>query len=910
MSRHPRPGRLRAAATVALAAALTLTAGPVASAEPDPAGPGAAPGGSRWSVTPLGGGAWEVSWTSPRRFPLTSDRPTVTGPDGPVGVPTVEADGRTVVASVRSGGEPDVDELDVVLSGDRLDEPGVDALSEAAPGSAATPAPRRTTQTAVDPAAPGEFDVVTDDYELDPVKLPGMRQPIEMVGHTVEPTADAATGPRPLVLFLHGRHSVCYRPDKPDAYTGQWPCPAPFEEIPSQLGYDYLQRRLASQGYATVSIRVNGINAQDFRLADGGADARAAIVQRHLDHWAEMAAERQVDLDRVVLVGHSRGGEGVDRASIQVPLDAPYRIAGQVLLAPTDFGTQTAPYVPTVTVLPYCDGDVYDLQGQRFTDSSRDLGLGDDTSLKSSVLVQGANHNFFNTEWTPGIAVAPAIDDWFGGGKGNEVCGKSSPTRLSAGEQRKVGVAYVAGAVQLFTGRDEAEVLPLYDGSPVVPPSIGDAEVQSHAVGGGRELRRPALDAGLALAEGAASRFCRGVTAEGSANACGTGRRLSGNAPHWYDGYEYAPPRTAFEMTWDATGQSAGMVLRRPLDLSEDRLELRTIVDPTVGDARIRLRLTDADGASVVVTPQGGGLVPALPLDRYVGKRWAQTVLADASSAPGLDASRITRVDIVARNGRGHVWVLDVAAAPTALAPVPERRAPTVSLGSVRVTEGDGTRPATARVPFTVDGTLTRPARLTVGLESYLQSPEQQSRIRLDLAPGQTEGSIPLTYRPNDLDDEDRRTAYLSAFAVRGAMTDVYDGRVVVEDDDPSPETTTRTPRQVREGRAITATVTLSEPVNYPVYVNVQPTRGRGPQLAVGDLPPAWVKRHVFRPGPPSTPLHTRETDIGNWIRPGRTSVTVTIPTRRDGRDEGVEELTAVVRSQIGADRRTIRVVD
>ena len=104
-----------------------------------------------------------------------------------------------------------------------------------------------------------------------------------------------------------------------------------------------------------------------------------------------------------MLVGHSRGGEGVDRASIQIPLSAPYRIAGQVLVAPTDFGIQTAPYVPTVTLLPYCDGDVSDLQGQKFTDVSRDLAAGD-TSLKSSVLVMGANHNFFNTEWTPGIA--------------------------------------------------------------------------------------------------------------------------------------------------------------------------------------------------------------------------------------------------------------------------------------------------------------------------------------------------------------------------------------------------------------------------------------------------------------------------------------------------------------------------
>ncbi len=161
-------------------------------------------------------------------------------------------------------------------------------------------------------------------------------------------------------------------------------------------------------------------------------------MQRHLDHWTGLAAEHQVDLDQVVLVGHSRGGEGVNRASIRIPLSAPYRIVGQVLLAPTDFASQTAPYVPTVTVLPYCDGDVYDLQGQKFTDVGRDL-TSDDTSLKSSVLVMGANHNFFNTEWTPGVAVAPSWDDWFG--PKDQPCGRPAPDRLSKSGQRAVGTA-------------------------------------------------------------------------------------------------------------------------------------------------------------------------------------------------------------------------------------------------------------------------------------------------------------------------------------------------------------------------------------------------------------------------------------------------------------------------------------
>ena len=113
-------------------------------------------------------------------------------------------------------------------------------------------------------------------------RLRQMPEPIEMVGHVVEPVLSAATGPRPLVFFLHGRHEPCYQAT-PGEPNGDWPCGGTMAEIPSHLGYDYVQRRLASQGYTTVSVRVNGINAQDFALDDGGAGARATIVRRHLE---------------------------------------------------------------------------------------------------------------------------------------------------------------------------------------------------------------------------------------------------------------------------------------------------------------------------------------------------------------------------------------------------------------------------------------------------------------------------------------------------------------------------------------------------------------------------------------------------------------------------------------------------
>ena len=852
-------------------------------------------------MTRTGPETYQVSWRSPRRLPVTSDRPTIVADGVALGVPLLRADGRTVVTTVVAPERPDPADLDVLLSGDRLDHPGVDG-TDAATDTVDLPS---TPRLADDPAEPGPHAVVSSDYELDGVKLPRMRQPIEMVGHVVEPAPGATTGPRPLVVFLHGRHSYCYDPAG-DGGGFEWPCQPPEEEIPSHLGYDYIQQVLASQGYATVSIRVNGINAQDFRLPDGGADARAQIVQRHLDHWTTIAGEHEVDLSRVVLVGHSRGGEGVNRASIQIPLDAPYRVVGQVLLAPTDFGTQTAPYVPTVTVLPYCDGDVSDLQGQRFTDSARDL-TGDDTSLKSSVMVLGANHNFFNTEWTPGIAQAPAWDDWF---SRRGICGSTSPTRLSAADQREVGVAYVAGAVRLFAG-DAQEFLPLFDGSVVHPASIGAADVRSHAIGGGRDLRRPAVDSGLSLASGADTSFCQGIFKSGSIAACGREDDLWGQVPHWYDAGEFAPPRRELELAWTEAGGSGGLVFDQPLDLSADRLELRTIVDPTLGDVRIRLRLTDASGASAVITPEGDGIVRALPVDRHVGKRWAQAVIADPGAADGIDLTQVVRLDVIGDSSDGRLWVLDVAAAPDVLAAVPERRLPLVSLGSLRVPEGDARGTSTARLPFTITGQVTRPAQLVVGIVDQTQR-RGRTRLRVDLAPGQTEGSIRYEYSGNTVADYPRRLTSYAAFAVDGVMTDRYDGQVQLIDDDPVPRLRVRTARRVREGSAVRVRIELTQEAGYESWFGVQVVRGTGPgrRLRVGDVPKQWIKKHYGRHQDPDRPLHRAGIGLYGSLPPGVRTEVVTIPIRDDGVREGVERLT--LRTMWGRQRvvRTVRIVD
>lgn len=305
-----------------LAGGLVLSGALVpAQAAPLPTAPTPAAGKrvGTWTVQGLASGTWRISWRSPQDLPITSDRPAIVRNGTPLGVSVVR-EGRVVTTVVRSASAPDPARLDVVLSGKRISRAG--SVSPA--GRAASASESAGKLLDFDPAAPGPNQAVSSDYQGTPVPIPGLDNPIEFVGHVVEPKLSETTGPRGVVLFLHGRHTYCYsNGDDPD--LGDWPCVAPAKEVPGHLGYDYLQKRLASQGYFTVSIRVNGINAQDDVLADGGAAARAKLVQSHLDYWAARKAAHQLDLDKVVLVGHSRGGEGVARAALQIPLSAPYR---------------------------------------------------------------------------------------------------------------------------------------------------------------------------------------------------------------------------------------------------------------------------------------------------------------------------------------------------------------------------------------------------------------------------------------------------------------------------------------------------------------------------------------------------------------------------------------------------------
>jgi hypothetical protein len=236
----------------------------------------------------------------------------------------------------------------------------------------------------------------------------------------------------PLAIFLHGNHGTCGkdgtspRVDDDCTYTYDGTCPEGYSVIPNHAGYDYIAKDLAAQGYIVVSINANrGITCADGIDGDGNLiKTRGALVLKHLEilsQWNRGEAvppwslgvdlQNHLDLSRVSLMGHSRGGEGV-RAANYLYNEAgsiwPARIVDPVKflkifeIGPTDAWGEppfNAFNVEQAVLLPMCDGDVDDLQGVRSFDRAMSLFSEVPPRMKATFTVWGANHNYYNTEW-------------------------------------------------------------------------------------------------------------------------------------------------------------------------------------------------------------------------------------------------------------------------------------------------------------------------------------------------------------------------------------------------------------------------------------------------------------------------------------------------------------------------------
>jgi dienelactone hydrolase len=215
-------------------------------------------------------------------------------------------------------------------------------------------------------------------------------------------------GPFPLVLVVHGNHEM---------------------EDFSDPGYDYLGELLASRGIILASVDQNFVNYTTSAMVEifddrpglkEENDARGWLLLEHLAQWRDWNDEPghrfngKVDMDRVALIGHSRGGEAVgvaaafntldrypDDASLK--FDFGFNLRGVIAIAPV-YGQYEPRERPTpvrdvnyFTIHGDMDGDVQSFEGM--AQYSRVTFPGDAYGFRAGLYVVGANHGQFNTTW-------------------------------------------------------------------------------------------------------------------------------------------------------------------------------------------------------------------------------------------------------------------------------------------------------------------------------------------------------------------------------------------------------------------------------------------------------------------------------------------------------------------------------
>jgi hypothetical protein len=143
---------------------------------------------------------------------------------------------------------------------------------------------------------------------------------------------------------------------------------------------------------------------------------------------------------KIGLAGHSRGGEGVVAADVlNIAQSEGFQIGAVLAIAPTDHDPviDWNPVSPYLVILPNNDGDVRYLNGQQTYDRAF-IGSVPEAQReeKTAFWIFGANHNFFNTTWTPGSGDPFASDDGNG------------PGRMSAPAQRRAGCQIVTAFME------------------------------------------------------------------------------------------------------------------------------------------------------------------------------------------------------------------------------------------------------------------------------------------------------------------------------------------------------------------------------------------------------------------------------------------------------------------------------
>lgn len=198
----------------------------------------------------------------------------------------------------------------------------------------------------------------------------------------------------PILFIAHGNHII---------------------DVPSYLGYEYLGKYLASNGYVVVSVDENAVNC-----LSNENDARAILFLENMktilneNSKSDSPLYGKMNPEKIAIAGHSRGGEMVALTYLlndldrypdngNIKLDYHFLISSIIAIAPTVDQYMPADHNVSISDVNYLliqgsnDHDVTTMMGEKqyhnitFTENS--------AYYKASVYILGANHGQFNSRW-------------------------------------------------------------------------------------------------------------------------------------------------------------------------------------------------------------------------------------------------------------------------------------------------------------------------------------------------------------------------------------------------------------------------------------------------------------------------------------------------------------------------------
>jgi len=287
----------------------------------------------------------------------------------------------------------------------------------------------------------------------------------------------------PIVLFMHGSHESCQIElegqkiayaeimGKMGKITSAFPpgtiffapgtngmivkdrkkesCSNGGQKIPNHQGYDYLLEKLASHGIFAISISAHDLQGVEEPWQN---QARAELILKFLDKlrdWNDNGTDPwegifkgKLAMDQIGLSGHSIGGQAVVTAhamNAQRDEGTRHQLLAINAIAPQD-GLYSRKLLKIDTGGTFLllqgalDGDLVALPGIRIYDRSLEPKANEENRYpKMMAYVYGANHNYFNTIWTPEDHDWIARDD-------ATIFTNQALERMSAEEQRQVAL--------------------------------------------------------------------------------------------------------------------------------------------------------------------------------------------------------------------------------------------------------------------------------------------------------------------------------------------------------------------------------------------------------------------------------------------------------------------------------------